>query len=358
MPEPVLEETVVEVPGAQAIFLGGIFVILGLVALRAASAIFIPLVVAIVLKFVLQSPLRLLKRMRIPQRLSAFLVIVMLLGGVGALISMLAGPASDWAEQVSTSMPELKGKFLFLSKPVEKTQQMLAQAEEITKSADNTQARAVTIQGTRLSDKVFLQTRDFFGAVLTTVSLLFFLLASGDTFLRRLVEVLPTFRNKRQIVDITQQVEADISAYLLTITAMNALVGIATGVIMWGCGIANPILWAVVAFLLNYVPFVGPMIACALFAAVALMEIPNVWQALLPASLYLCAHVVESACVTPQLLARKFTINPVIVILALVFWYWMWGLAGAILAVPMLAIVKIICDRVENLKPIGHFLEG
>ncbi len=165
---------------------------------------------------------------------------------------------------------------------------------------------------------------------------------SGDTFLRRLVEILPSFSNKRQAVDISQQIESDISAYLVTITLMNAAVGIATAMVMWLTGIGDPILWSAVAFLLNFVPILGPILGVVIFFLAGLLTIDTLWQAFLPAGLYLGIHLIEGETITPMLLAKRFTLNPVLVIISLVFWFWMWGAPGAILSVPMLAITKII----------------
>jgi predicted PurR-regulated permease PerM len=170
--------------------------------------------------------------------------------------------------------------------------------------------------------------------------------------------VLPRFKNKRQAVEISQQIESDISAYLVTITLMNLGVGIATGAAAALCGLGDPVLWGSVAFLLNYVPILGPMIGVVTFFLAGLLTIDTLWLACMPAALYLGIHVTEGETITPMLLARRFTINPVLVIIALVFWYWMWGVTGAILATPMLAVTKIICDRIEALKPFGHFIEG
>jgi predicted PurR-regulated permease PerM len=127
---------------------------------------------------------------------------------------------------------------------------------------------------------------------------------------------------------------------------------------MWACGVANPPLWGVIAFVLNFVPILGAMCGIVIFAMASILSLGVTWWALLPVGLYLCIHIVEGEVVTPMLIARRFTINPVAVILALVFWYWMWGVPGAILAVPMLAITKIICDDVRPLRALGHLLEG
>ncbi len=181
---------------------------------------------------------------------------------------------------------------------------------------------------------------------------------SGDIFLHRLVEILPRFSSKRQVVEISQQIENDISAYLVTITITNAAVGIAMALAMWLTGVGDPILWGTVAFLLNYVPILGTALGALIFLLAGLLTIDSLWQALLPAALYLGFHLIEGETVTPMLLARRFTLNPVLVIISLVFWFWMWGIPGAVLSMPMLAITKIIRDRLQPLAALGHFLEG
>ena len=177
-------------------------------------------------------------------------------------------------------------------------------------------------------------------------------------FLHRLVEILPRFKSKRQVVEISQQIEHDVSAYLVTITIMNAAVGIAMALAMWLTGVGDPILWGTVAFLLNYVPILGTALGVVVFLLAGLLTNDTLWEALLPAGLYIVLHLIEGETLTPMILAKRFTLNPVLVVISLVFWFWMWGVPGAILAVPMLAITKIICDRIQSLAAFGHFLEG
>lgn len=209
-----------------------------------------------------------------------------------------------------------------------------------------------------LTQILFRGTEHFASGLFETILVLFFFLVSGDTFLRHLVEIMPRFKDKRQVVDLSQQIEGNISAYLATITLMNAVVGIATGVVMFACGVGDPVLWGVLAFLLNFVPIMGPFLGIVLFLFAGLLAIPDSWVALLPAGLFFVIHVVEDETITPMLLARRFPLNPVLVIISLIFWFWMWGVPGAVLSVPMLAIVKIICDGIKPLNTIGHFLEG
>jgi predicted PurR-regulated permease PerM len=185
---------------------------------------------------------------------------------------------------------------------------------------------------------------------------LFFILVSGETFLRRLVEILPRFKIKRQVVDISQEIEDDLSIYLATITMMNSFVGVATGIVAWLCGLGDPLLWGTLAFLLNYVPILGPTMGVLIFFVAGLVTLDPLWMAFVPAGLYILIHVAEGETVTPMLLAHRFTVNPVLVMVGVFFWYWMWGVVGAILATPLLAITKIVCDRIEPLQPVGHFI--
>ena len=344
----------------RGVFQGGLFMLALLAALYAGREIVLPIVLAIILDLLLQPALRLLERLHVPRMLGALLLIALLFGTIVAFVTGMSGPASSWAAKLPEGVPRLQEHLSFLRAPIEAVRQFWQQAQgyvsgDSQPAASTSQAPAI---GAGLLLSIFSNTSAFAAGFLETVLVLFFLLLSGDTFLRRLVEVLPNFSDKRQAVEISQHIEHDISAYLITITIMNAAVGLATALAMWLCGLGDPILWGAVAFLLNYVPILGPMVGVATFTLAGLLTANTLWLALLPAGLYFVIHLVEGEIITPTLLARRFTLNRVLVILALIFWYWMWGVPGAILAVPMLAITKIICDRIRMLAAFGHFLEG
>jgi predicted PurR-regulated permease PerM len=201
-------------------------------------------------------------------------------------------------------------------------------------------------------------TRAFLGKFFTVVVILFFLLWAGDTLLRSFVEIMPRFGDKRRVVEISGEIEENISGYLATITMMNALVGIANGLSTWACGLPDPLLWGTLAFLLNYIPILGPFAGVVVFFVVGLFVYSTIWWAFLPAGIYLLIHVIEGETVTPMLLASRFTLNPVLVIVSLFVWDWMWGVVGALLAVPLLAIMKIVCDHIPRLTPLGHLIGG
>jgi predicted PurR-regulated permease PerM len=340
----------------KVIFLGGLFVLAMLATDYVASEIALPLVFAIILKLLLQPALRILERLHVPRILGALLLILALFGTIVGLGTAISGPASTWTAKLPEGIPRLQERLSFMREPIDTLQRFLQQVEDFGRTGSA--PPVASAQGPTLLTTLFTGTRNFASGLLTTVLFLFFLLLSGDIFLQRLVEIMPRFSSKRQVVEISQQIERDISAYLITITIMNAAVGIAMGLVMWLTGVGDPILWGTVAFLLNFVPILGTALGVLIFLLAGLLTIDSLWLALLPAGLYFGFHLIEGETVTPMLLAKRFTLNPVLVIISLVFWFWMWGIPGAILSVPMLAITKIICDRVRPLAAFGHFLEG
>lgn len=342
-------------PSAITVLLAVLVLFATLTAAYVAAEVVLPVFLAIVLKLLLEPGMRFLTRFRLPRALCAILLILAIFAvllGFGAFVS---GPAVNWAHRLPSDLPRVEEKLQFLNRPLKAVTDMLHKAETF---GQGNQGNSLTLPNIDFASILFRGTRHFASGLFETILVLFFLLVSGGTFLRKLVEIMPSFKDKRQVVDLSQQIESNISAYLLTITMMNAVVGTATGLIMWLTGVGDPILWGVVAFFLNYVPIIGPFFGVILFLATGLIVMPTILWGLLPAALYLLVHVLEGETITPMLLARRFTLNPVLVIISLIFWFWMWGVPGAILSVPMLAITKIVCDGVEPLNAIGHFLEG
>ena len=291
----------------RGVFQGGLFMLALLAALYAGREIVLPVVLAIILNLLLQPALRMLERLHVPRMLGALLLIALLFGTIVAFVTGMSGPAGSWAAKLPEGVPRLQEHLSFLRAPIEAIRQFLQQAQgyvsgDLQLTGGASQGPAI---GAGLLLTLFSSTRAFAGGFLETVLVLFFLLLSGDTLLRRLVEVLPHFSDKRRAVEISQHIAHDISAYLITITIMNAAVGLATALAMWLCGLGDPILWGAVAFLLNYVPILGPMIGVVMFTLAGLLTAKTFWPALLPAGLYLgdspCrgrdhnAHVVGAA---------------------------------------------------------------
>jgi predicted PurR-regulated permease PerM len=364
LPEDVTAPLAAEEPGerpemplprhARTVFQGVLTLLAVLAALYVARDFVLPVVLALVLKLLLQPLVRLLEGVRVPKVVGAFLAIGLLLAVLTGLGALLSGPAADWASQLPQAWARLEKSFGFLRQPLEQLQETLAQMG-INISAKPGEG---LLKPTEWITAVFSGTGTVASTLLQVLLILFYLLVFGETFLRRTVEILPRFQDKREAVELSLHVERDLSAYLLTITIINGMVGLGTAGVMWVTGVPGPPLWGVLAFCVNFVPILGPICAIAFFLVIGVIAKGLVWAAILPAGLYLCIHLAEGELITPMLLARRFTINPIAVILSLTFWYWMWGVPGAILAVPMIAIIKIVCDRLRPLRAFGHFLEG
>jgi predicted PurR-regulated permease PerM len=340
-------------PDARTIFQGILCGIAVLACLYIAQDIVLPVVLALVLKLLLQPLVSFLERLHVPKPAGALIALAVLLSVFVGLGTLLSSPAARWVSELPQTWPRLRQNFAFMKFPI----------EHVHHSLDHMGIH-IGSPSSLLSNPIGMVTAVFSGTstvaahLLETLLILFYLLVFGETFLRRFVEVLPKFADKREAAEISLRIARDLSAYLLTITVINTAVGCATAGVMWVCDVPGPVLWGVVAFCLNFVPILGPFCGIVLFLAVGLVSKGPAWAALLPAALYFGIHVMEGEIVTPMLLANRFTINPVAVILSLIFWYWMWGVPGAILAVPMLAIIKIICDRLRPLRAFGHLLEG
>ena len=354
-------------PDTRSVTLVILTVLAVLTVLYVAQAIVVPFVLACVLNLLLSPAKRFLSgRLRLPAALSSLLLIIALFSLIGGIAAAISVPASGWIARAPEALPELQQKLGPLREPIQYIERGVRKIEQIIDQRSGPSGelaeQTVTVRqssglgGVGLS--VLAGTRAVLAELFTIVVILFFLLWAGDTLLRSLVEIMPRFQQKRRVVEIGDEVERHISGYLATITVMNLLVGVANGLSTWACGLPDPLLWGTVAFLLNYIPILGPFTGVVIFFVVGLFTYSVLWWALLPAGIYLLIHVLEGETITPMLLATRFTLNPVLVILSLFFWDWMWGVIGALLAVPLLASCKILCDHVPGLTPLGHIIGG
>ena len=339
----------------QSLLLFGIFLLLLFYTLYFTGEIVLPIIFAMILYLVLQPVMRFFIKWHLPKSIAAIFVIFTLFGALGMLGFTLSTPAASWIAKAPDSLSRLESRLFFIKVPIAQLQSATKQVEKIAQGTP-TDIPSVTVSGPGLAALLLSGTRNTLVGLGTTMVLLFFLLVSGDLFLRRFVEILPTLSNKKQVVEIAREIERNISAYLATVSLMNLLVGVATGLATFLLGMSDPILWGTMAFLLNFVPILGPMCGIAILFLAGLLTFGTIWHSLLLAACYLVIHIVEGETLTPMLLARRFVLNPVLVIVSLLFWYWMWGVPGALIAVPMLATVKIVCDRVRPLMALGHFL--
>lgn len=328
------------------------------------APILLPFVFALVVNLLMLAPMRFMtQKLHLPRHVAALLLIVAVFGVVGGIATTISVPAAGWLSRVPQALPALQQKLALLRGPIDALQSDYVRLSAFFNGHHTTRVMHANSLGgdgalSRFGSSVLASTRDFADGFFSMLLMLFFLMTEGDTLLRRVVEIMPTFAEKRRVVQMALQIERNVSVYLVTITIMNVVVGVLNVIQCWVTGVPNPLLWGVLAFLLNYIPIIGPLTGMLVYFVVGLFSFSSVLHALIPPLIYLFVHILEGETITPMLLARRFTLNPVFVVGSLLFWNWMWGISGAILSVPMLAVFKIICDHIEVLAPLGHILGG
>jgi predicted PurR-regulated permease PerM len=189
-----------------------------------------------------------------------------------------------------------------------------------------------------------------------TIALLFLLLASGDLFLLKLVRIIPRLRDKKQAVEVSRQIQQSISTYLCSVSIINICFGTVVGAAFWALGLPNAVMWGGVAAFANFIPYLGPILGMIAVGLAGLLAFDSFAQGLLPLGAYCALHLIEANVVTPLVLGKRFALNPVIIFVALIFCAFLWGVIGALLAVPLLVTLKAICERVPALSTLGELL--
>ncbi|MEO5803442.1 MAG: AI-2E family transporter [Verrucomicrobiota bacterium] len=315
-----------------------------------------PVVLALLLSFLLKPVVRFLAGWKIRETFGALIVLLVFFGALAFVISRLTQPAGDWIAKAPETLRAAEQKIHHLLRPAAQISQAAKKVEEITTPEGTEKVTQVEVKQPHLATDLLGYTRSFLAGALETIVLLYFLLAAGDMFMQKIVKVLPTLHDKKKAVEIGNEVQQNISRFLFTITAINTCLGIVVGFSVMLVGMPSPILWGVVAGLLNFIPYFGPITGVAILSVAGLVTFDSVSQALLPPLIYLALHGVEANLVTPMILGRRLTLNPVMIFISLIFWTWIWGIPGALLSIPMLMMLKIFCDHFKPLAPIGEFL--
>jgi predicted PurR-regulated permease PerM len=291
----------------------------------------------------------------------AAVVVGLLLALIGGGAYALAGPAQRWAAAVPETLARVETKVQTLVRPV---RQIRRTAEQVERAAGSVAAPAapgkpaeVVVRTTPgLASRVFGTTERLIVSLLEVIILLYFLLAGGDLFLQKFIKVVPQLGDKAKAVDIARAVEAAISAYLTTALVVNIVEGTVVALIMWGIGLPNPLFWGALVACLEFVPYLGAATMVGVLAIAGLTTFDNVGRALLAPASFLLVNLVQANLVSPMLLGHRLTLNPVAIFVGLAFFFWIWGVPGAFLAVPMLATLKILCDNIGALAAVGEFL--
>ena len=344
--------------GIRSIALTGLFILACFYTLYFGREFFLPITLAFVFTFLLSPIVRTLKRLHIPEYLGAAVVILGSLTALGFIGYELSGPVSEWMDKAPDVAQKLQGHLRNLKKPVDKVTKAGEQVQEITKLGveDKKPPQRVELKQPGFGDGLFSWTWSFLFGLMVMVILLYFLLGSGDLFLRKLIHVLPRLEDKKTAVQIARKIEDHVSKYLLTVALINAGLGAAGGLAFWALGMPNPMLWGAMGALLNFIPYVGALTLIVIVTLVATATFGSVGHALVVPAVYFGLATLEGNFITPWILGRRLTLNPVVIFIGLTFWGWLWGITGVLLAVPMLVTFKIFCDHIEPLAPIGEFL--
>ena len=326
-----------------------------------AREFLLPIVFAVLLSFLLSPVVRWLARFRIPPPLGAGFLILALLGLLGSGAFGLSGAVSEWAKTAPETLKVAEAKLGKIIKPFQRASKT---AEQVAKAAGETATGTtgtrtpaqVVVQGPSLAARMFGTTQRSIASVMEVLILLYFLLAAGDLFLQKLVKVLPNLGDKIKAVQIAREIERSISTYLLTAASVNLAEGGVVGGVMYLWGMPNPALWGALVFLLEFVPYLGAVAMVVILSIAALTTYDSVGHALLIPGSFLLINLIQGNFVTPLLQGHRLSLNPVALFVGLAFWFWIWGIAGAFIAVPILATLKIFCDHIESLASLGEFL--
>ena len=340
----------------RSVALSGLFILAVLYTTYFVRAILLPLVLAVMLSYLLRPITRLLRRSKIPPLISAAIVLVGTLGVVGYGIFSVATPAASWLQKAPYSFQQLERKLLPLKKPMQQVAQASGEIEKLA-TPESVSARAtVEVKRHPITDTLLLQTPELASSAVLLFILLFFLLAYDGVFLSKVIRVLPTLSDKKRAVFIATEIESHVSRYLFTQTVINISLGIAVGALLNLLGLPNPLMWGVMVALLNFVPYLGALTGIVCVTLGAILSFDSLGYALLFPAAYLALAILEGNLITPLIMGRSLTLNPVIILLSLIFWGWMWGIVGVILAVPILAAFKIFCAHIQSMEPIAEFL--
>lgn len=325
--------------------------------LYVAKPVLLPVAIALLLALVLRPAVTGLRRVWVPKPLGAALLLVAVVAGFGYAVWALREPAKGWIEEAPRSLARLERKLGELQQPMEK---VTAAAEKVEEMAGGGEAgpRQVEIQEPGMVETALSGLWHFGAALLVTLVLVYLLLVYDDVLLGRVVAVLPRLRDKRRAVVIARELEQQMSRYLLTVTMINLAEGAAVGAAMHLLGMPNPWLWGAMATVVNFVPYLGAMVGIGVVAIVAVLSLEPLGYAFLAPASYAAINFIEGMVISPIVLGRRFELNPVVVFVWLFGWAWIWGIGGALLAVPMLAMLKIVADRVPRLAALGELLGG
>jgi len=328
---------------ASLTLIAGASLILGLpFALRAGAEFFLPVTAALVVAIALVPMLEWFERRGVPSKLASALCIVIFLALATFAILSIVLPAIDWVRLVPARIDNVTATL----QPV---MELYANLERFIESiASRIESSAETGREVRIETPNSMMGIIAASAPHAAIQLFFallviyFFLAGWTAMRRRTIKSRGSFEGAMTTARVIQQVVEATSTYIGTITIINVILGALTALILWLIGMDSPVMWGGIVAVLNFIPYLGPIIASGLLFVGALMTFPDIWTAMLPPLIFLALHTVEANAITPMIVGQKIEVNPLLILLSLSFWAWVWGTTGALLAVPLLIIIKTV----------------
>jgi predicted PurR-regulated permease PerM len=326
-----------------------------------ARPVVLPVFLACLAAMALKPLMNGLSFLHIPTAPAAVIVFVALVASLAIGFVELGRPAIHWVDDAPQHMTELRGRIqklfpnaLRMSHALDKVGDL--GATEAEKRDEQKKVPTVEIKDQRGTTSVLNWTGTILAGLGEILVLIYLLLASGDLFMHKLVHLMPTLSDKKRAVEISHEVQVNISNYLFSVTLINLCLGVVAAIGFYFFGVPKAAMWGMLVAVLNYVPYFGPVMGASLLAVVGLLSFDTLWQWLMPACWYLALHMLESNLVTPILLGRRFTLNPVAIFISLIFWLWLWGIPGALLSVPILVSIKAVCDRIPSASYVSELI--
>ncbi|MFO1184906.1 MAG: AI-2E family transporter [Bauldia sp.] len=333
--------------------------IIGIVAtIQAARDFLMPVAIAFFLALVLQPIVRTLAARGVPSLVTALGLVFATVVAFGAAVYFLAGPANELVSNSPAIARKIGDRLADLRRGLEALVRVGDQVRSAAEGLPETGEPKVVVPQPGLFSQAATFAPTILERLLLTVILLLFLLATGDLFYERTIKVMPTLHDKKIALRIMRTIQQEVASYFLSVTMINAGLGILVGVALYVLGLSSAVLYGFAVAILNFIPYVGPAVSLGLIGAGALVQFDSLGEAILPPLVFLVIVTIEGQMLTPILVGRRHQLNEVAIFLAVAFWSWIWGFAGALVAVPFLVVLKIFAEQVTPLNSLGEFLSG
>lgn len=336
--------------------LGGILFILAVLATYFAKEVLLPIVLGILISLTLSPIVRGMRRAGIPPAITSVLLVISLAFGVALIVYAVSTPVSSMLADAPNIGYELRVKLKTLSESVEAMKDASEEMQKIAEATGSDDVQKVVIEQPGLLNYAVSSAVNAGASLAVALVLSIFLLSSNDLFYSKIVRSFSRFEDKKRALNVIYDIERKVSRYLLTITVINAGLGIAVSMVLYTVGVPEFHVWGLIAFLLNFLPYVGAIAGVLLVGIYTLIAVDPIATTVIAMVGYFTCTTIEGQFVTPMVLGRRLELNTVAVFITVVFWGWLWGIAGALMAVPFLVLVKVICDNVPSLRTFGSFL--